>query len=51
MPEYHVGWPTTDEEKLDRVRRGLPVYCPRDPKVIEQASYIRFAEKRPPNSK
>lgn len=38
-------------EKLDRMRRGLPVYWPTDPKDIDQAPYLAFAGKRPPNSR
>lgn len=47
---YHVGYPVTMSEKLDRARRGLPVYWPTDPKDIDQRPYLAFASKRPPNS-
>ena len=49
-PHYHVGIPVTDAEILDRVRNGLPVYCPADPKPSPQRIYIEFAAKRGPNS-
>ncbi len=49
-PYYHVGWPPDPEAAFERLRSGRPVYWPTDPKVTAQGPYIRFAEKRPPNS-
>lgn len=49
-PHYHVGWPPDPEVALQRLRAGLPVYWPTDPKMSPQGPYIRFADKRPPNS-
>lgn len=45
MSEYHVGLPRHVVDILDRIKRGLPVYWPTDPKPIDQAVYIRFAAK------
>lgn len=50
MSEYHVGLPRDIVDVLDRVKRGLPVYWPTDPKPIQQDIYIEFAAKRGPNS-
>jgi len=48
---YHVGWPPRDVQQiLDRVKRGLPVYWPTDPKPLDQIKYVRFATERGPNS-
>lgn len=47
---WHVGWPVDEAEALERVKRGLPVYWPGDPKPICQTPYIEFSEKRGPNS-
>lgn len=48
---YHVGWPPAHvRDLLARVKRGLPVYWPTDPKVIDQRPYIAFAGERGPNS-
>lgn len=46
----HVGWPVDPVEVLWRVQCGLPVYFPRDPVMIDQAPYRRFAAERGPNS-
>jgi hypothetical protein len=46
----HPGWPPVLEDILDRVSRGLPVYYPTDPKLIDQTKYVQFAAKRGPNS-
>lgn len=50
MTHYHVGYPITARQIVDRVVQGLPVYLPKDPKVIDQRPYIEFASKRGPNS-
>ena len=43
---YHVGWPPPNVQHiLDRVKRGLPVYWPTDPKPIDQTVYLAFAAK------
>lgn len=46
----HVGWPVDPDEALDRIKRGLPVYWPGDPRAIDQRPYVRFSETRGPNS-
>lgn len=46
----HVGWPVDEADAADRARRGLPVYWPADPKLIDQREYIRFATERGDNS-
>lgn len=48
--EYHVGRIRHVEEVLARLRRGLPVYMPTDPKPIDQRPYLAFAAERGPNS-
>lgn len=45
VSEYHVGLPRHIADILDRIKRGLPVYWPTDPKPIDQAAYLRFAAK------
>ena len=48
---WHCGWPPPDVNHiLNRVKRGLPVYWPTDPKPNDQAPYLTFAAKRGPNS-
>ena len=43
---YHVGFPHKHvRDVLDRIKRGLPVYYPTDPKPIDQRPYIAFAAK------
>ena len=50
MTTYHVAWPPADVRQiLDRIKRGLPVYWPTDPKPLNQAPYREFAAKRGPN--
>jgi hypothetical protein len=45
VSEYHVGLPVHVRDVLDRIKRGLPVYWPTDPKPIDQTVYVRFAAK------
>lgn len=47
---YHVGWPPDLDDVLERVKRGLPVSWPTDPKPINQLGYWEFAASRGPNS-
>lgn len=43
---FHVGWPPRDVwHILDRIKRGLPVYWPTDPKPLDQTKYIEWAAK------
>lgn len=42
---YHVGLGLTASQIIARVKRGLPVYMPTDPKPIDQTPYIAFAAK------
>lgn len=46
----HAGLPS--DPAADAVRRaaGLPVYCPTDPKLIDQRAYLAFAAERGPNT-
>ncbi|MGZ4524216.1 MAG: hypothetical protein ACXVXO_12500 [Mycobacteriaceae bacterium] len=46
----HVGWPVDPAEALERIKRGLPVYWPRDPKTVDQTPYRTFAATRGSNS-
>lgn len=39
---YHVGWPPDLHLVWERIRRGLPVYWPTDPKETDQRPYIEF---------
>lgn len=41
----HVGWPPDRRLVWERIQHGLPVYCPTDPKEIDQRPYIEFNER------
>lgn len=47
MPDtyYHVGYPPDATDVFKRIRSGLPVYWPKEPKDIDQTPYIRFSER------
>lgn len=48
---WHCGWPPPDVNHiLDKVKRGLPVYWPTDPKPSHQTPYIEWSKKRGANS-
>src|SRR5690242_17024973 len=41
----HVGWPPDWNDIVTRAAKGLPVYVPTDPKLIDQTPYIRFCRQ------
>lgn len=46
----HAGWPVDEADARDRAARGLPVYRPAHPMLIDQRPYRRFAAERGANS-